>query len=130
MTIPEQDADIAGFVEWVENNYTDNRWSNVYQRGHTVTVWSGKYPAFGRFQQDLRPHLHAHGLVVTETRCNVPKQIDGEGEKVHWVSAVPVSLVVAEQEDMVCSRGACENIIAGAGEEYCSECGEVFKEVA
>lgn len=97
--IPE--TDIGGFVEWVKNDYTEERWSRVYKRDDTVTVWSGKYPAFHRFQADLRPHLHDHGLVIADTRTNVPRKVDGEDENIHWVKADPIHYAIEEMGDVV-----------------------------
>lgn len=86
MQVPEPDID--GFIEWVENEYTDERWSDVYKRGNNeVVIWSGKYPAFQRFQKDLKPKLHKHGLVMQLVNTHVPRTIDGEICHVHWVAA-------------------------------------------
>lgn len=122
--LPEPDFD--GFVDWVEHSYTDDRWSDVYRRSRSVTVWSGKYPAFSRFQADLRPQLHKHGLVISDTRTNVPKTINGDQHSVHWVAAIPLVRAVAASHDMLCSRHACTKLLQAADAEYC---GEVFERV-
>lgn len=125
--LPE--ADIEGFIKWVVNDYSDERWSAVYQRDNSVTVWSGKYPAFSRFQKDIRPELHKRGLTISETRTNVPKTIDDEMERVHWISAIPIVQTVAEAHGMTCSRMTCNRLIKSHGAEYCSECHSIFAEV-
>lgn len=102
--IPETDID--GFVEWVKNGYTKDRWSRVYKRDDTVTVWSGKYPAFHRFQADLRPHLHEHGLVIADTRTNVPREVDGGREKIHWVKAEPIRYAIEEMAGVTQYHGS------------------------
>lgn len=125
--LPE--ADMEGFIDHIKQSYLDNRWSDVYQTDKAVTIWSGKHPAFSRFQADIRPKLHEHGLVISETRTNVPKTIDGESEKVHWISAIPMAKAVAESHNLLCNRGACTNLVADAQSDYCDQCGPIIKKV-
>jgi hypothetical protein len=120
MQLPPSDPD--GFVDWVETEYADTRWSEIYRGSDDgVTVWSGLHPAFNRFLADLKPRLWEHGLVISDCRTDVPKTIDGEMAMVHWISTTPVERVVAHMEDMICSRRACTELIADAGADYCEE---------
>lgn len=126
-TLPEPDPE--GFIGWVRNSYTDNRWSTVYQRDRSVTVWSGECPSFPRFQQDLRPRLHTHGFVITETRTSVPKKIDGGMEHVHWVAACPIAEAVAEAEGLLCARSACRELVDDAESDHCADCEPIMEAV-
>lgn len=116
------DADIDGFVDWLENEYTDERWSHIIRRNGSVTVWSGMYPEFLTFQDDLRPKLHDHGLVITKVNKDIPRKIDGEMESVHWIKAMPIAKAAAKAMDMQCKRRACTEIIADDESVYCADC--------
>ena len=120
------DADIGGFAEWVKSAYIEDRWSEVREKDESVMVWSGKHPAFSTFQRDLRPRLHSHGLVISEMRTNVPRKIDEEMEKVHWISAVPIAKAAAAAHDMICDRGVCTNLIEHADATHCEECADIM----
>jgi hypothetical protein len=117
--IPE--ADIEGFVDWVETEYSDNRWSDVHVNGNYVSVWSGEYPAYTRFISDLRPRAESHGLVMTHARPDRIKT--GRGPyRAHSITFKTVAHAIAQAEDIICDRTVCTNLIAEAGAEYCEQC--------
>lgn len=118
--VPE--ADQEGFIEWVEEEYTDDRWCDVYKHGQSVVIWSGKHPANPRFVKDIRPRLHEHGMVMHDVRTEVPATINGGTEKVMWIKGAPIGMAVAAAHDMQCQRTVCRQVIADADSDYCPSC--------
>lgn len=122
MDVPEPDHE--GFVSWVENEYTTNRWSYVDRTlnphtGGSVVVRSGEYPVYNRFIKDLRPILHEYGFVISFARKSQPSL----GIETHVIKAIPVLWVVAYANGWVCRRGACRHVTADV---YCDDCGQHY----
>lgn len=121
MDVPFPDAE--GFRKFIENQYTDDRWSNIEitesdLTGGSIKVFSGKHPARSRFVKDLRPKLHEHGFVITDVQekaYGIPDNL----EKATVINAVPIMWVVMYVNGNVCSRRACRHITA---ETYCESC--------
>ena len=125
MEIPMPDHD--GFVSWVKNSYTDNRWSDVGatenpKTGGSVYVHSGTYPNYKRFIDDVRPKLHEYGFVVSTTTKDKFDYSDSR-KTVHTISAIPMVWVAAYANGNVCQRGACRHITTDG---YCDDCAPFF----
>lgn len=121
LDIPAPDHD--GFVSWVENEYSDDRYSAVSattdpKTGGRVSVRSGEHPAYTRFIKDLRPKLHEHGFVISSATKD-KFSTHSDHDTTHSITAIPLLWVVAYVNGYVCRRGACRRVTS---EVYCDGC--------
>lgn len=121
INVPEPDHE--GFVNWVNEAYTENRYSDVFMvtnslTGGRVTVRSGEHPAYSRFIKDIRPKLHEYGFVISNAHkdsINAPSNLDC----CHSITGIPMLWVAAYANGYVCRGGACRHVTA---DEYCGAC--------
>lgn len=124
--IPEPQP--KAFVQDIENNYPEDRYSEVSHGDHrepkTVQVVSAEHPAFTRFLADIKPYLYHHGFALSSVRKDymVSRSDKDINHGYHSVKGVSIQWIVAEAQGYTCNRGACTRLAHPEDGWYCEYC--------